>query len=74
VSISKVDTWQSVSFWTEKLIEVFIRSFSKTEVSSVMQIETQGIKNKVLKTQELEEYLTLNFTTISLQIDVRYQG
>jgi hypothetical protein len=74
VSISKVDMWQSVSFWTEKLTEVFIRSFFKTEVSSMKQIEIQGLKNKVSKTQGLEEYLTLNFTTISLQIDVRYQG
>jgi len=58
VSTSEVDTWRSVSFWTEKLTEVLIRSFSKTEVSSVMQIETQRLKNKVSKTQKLEEYLT----------------
>jgi hypothetical protein len=50
--------WRSVSFWTEKLTEVLIRLFSKTEVSSVMQIETQRLKNKVSKTQKLEEYLT----------------
>jgi hypothetical protein len=60
VSTSEVDTWRSVSFWTEKLTEVLIRSFSKTEVSSVMQIETQGLKNKVFKIKGLEEYLTLN--------------
>jgi hypothetical protein len=44
VSTSEVDTWRSVSFWTEKLTEVFIRSFPKTEISSVMQIKTQGLK------------------------------
>jgi hypothetical protein len=43
--------WQSVSFWNEKLTEVLIRSFFKIEVSSVMQIETHGLKNKVSKTQ-----------------------
>jgi hypothetical protein len=59
VSTSEVDKWQSVSFWTEKLIEVLIRLFLKTEISSVMQIETQGLKNKVSKIQGLEEYLTL---------------
>jgi hypothetical protein len=58
VSTSEVDMWRSVSFWTEKLTEVLIRLFSKTEVSSVMQIETQRLKNKVSKTQKLEEYLT----------------
>jgi hypothetical protein len=60
VSTSEVDTWRSVSFWTEKLTEVLIWSFSKTEISSVMQIETQELKNKVSKIQGLEEYLTLN--------------
>jgi hypothetical protein len=48
--------WLTVNFWTEKLTEVLIRSFLKTEVSSVMQIETEELKNKVSKTQELEEY------------------
>jgi len=59
VSTSEVDTWRSVSFWTEKLTEVLIRSFPITEVSSVMQIETQGLKNKVSKTQGLKRCLTL---------------
>jgi len=59
VSTFEVDTWRSVSFWTEKLIEVLIRSFPKTKISYVMQIETQKLKNKVSKTQGLEEYLTL---------------
>jgi hypothetical protein len=54
-------TWRAVSFWTEKLTEVLIRSFPKTEVSSVMQNETQGLKNKVFETQEPEKYLTLFF-------------
>jgi hypothetical protein len=44
MSTSEVDTWRSVSFWTEKLTEVLIRSFPKTEVSFVMQIETQELK------------------------------
>jgi hypothetical protein len=44
VSTSEVDTWRSVNFFTEKLTEVLIRSFFKTEVSSVMQVETQGLK------------------------------
>jgi len=58
-------TWRSVSFWTEKLTEVLIRSFFKTDVSFVIQIETQGLKNKVSKTQGLEEYLTLIILIIS---------
>jgi Mg2+ and Co2+ transporter CorA len=32
----------------------------KTEVSSVTQIETQELKNKVFKIQELEVYFILN--------------
>jgi hypothetical protein len=59
VSTSEGDTWWSISFWTEKLTEVLIRSFLKTEVLSVMQIETQGLKNKVSKTQGLKMCLTL---------------
>jgi hypothetical protein len=53
-------TWWTVSFWTENLTDVFILSFLKTEVSSVMHIETQELKNKVFKkkTQGLEVYLT----------------
>jgi hypothetical protein len=62
---SEVDMWRSVSFWTEKLTEVLIRSFSKTEVSSVMQIETQGLKNKVSKTQGLKRCLTFFFFLIT---------
>jgi hypothetical protein len=64
MSTSEVDTWQSVSFWTEKLTEVLIQSFFKIEVSSVMQIETQGLKNKVSKTQRLKICLTLKFIII----------
>jgi len=44
----------------EKLTDVLIRSFPKTEVLSVMKIETQGLKNKVSKIQLLVEYLFLN--------------
>jgi hypothetical protein len=51
VSTSEVDTWRTVNFWTEKLTEVLIWSFPKIDVSSVMRIETQGLKNKVVKTQ-----------------------
>jgi hypothetical protein len=58
VSTSEVDTWRSVNFWTEKLTEVLIWSFSKTDVSSVMRIKTRGLKNKVVKTQGLKRYLT----------------
>jgi hypothetical protein len=36
-----VDTRRAVSFWTENLTGVLIWSFFKTEVPSVMQIETQ---------------------------------
>jgi hypothetical protein len=61
VSTSEVDTWQAISFWTEKLTKVLIWSFSKIEISCVVQIETQGLKNKVSKTQKPEEYLTLIF-------------
>jgi hypothetical protein len=48
---SEVDTWQVVSFWTENLTEISIQYFLKIEVPSVMQIETHGLKNKVVKTQ-----------------------
>jgi hypothetical protein len=37
----EVDMWRAVSFWTENLTEVPIRSFPKIEVLSVMQTETQ---------------------------------
>jgi hypothetical protein len=40
------------------LIDVLIRYFSKTEVSSVMRIETQRLKIKVSKTQGPKMYLT----------------
>jgi hypothetical protein len=61
MSTSEVDTWRTVSFWTEKLTKVLIWSFPKIDVSSVMRIETQGLKNKIVKTQGLKMYLTLNF-------------
>jgi hypothetical protein len=51
MSTSEVDTWRAVSFWTVNLIDVLIWSFPKIEVPSVMQIETQELKNKVVKTQ-----------------------
>jgi hypothetical protein len=38
---------------------VLIRSFFKTKVSSMMQIEISGLKNKVSKTQGPGVYLTL---------------
>jgi hypothetical protein len=57
-------TWRTVSFWMEKLTEVLIWSFSKTHISSVMKIETQGLKNKVFKTQGPNEYLTLVFNIL----------
>jgi len=43
----------------ENLTEVLIWSFPKTEVKSVMRIETQVLKNKVFKIQVLKTYLTL---------------
>jgi hypothetical protein len=51
--------WRTVSFWTEKLTEVLIWSFPKIDVSSLMRIETQDLKNEVIKTQELKRCLTL---------------
>jgi hypothetical protein len=65
VSTSEVDTWRTVNFWTEKLTGVLIWSFPKIDVSSVMRIETQGLKNKVVKTQGPKRYLTLLFISIS---------
>jgi hypothetical protein len=56
--VSTSDTWGAISFWTENLTEVLIRSFLKTEVLSVMQIEIQELKNKVSKTQGSDVYLT----------------
>jgi hypothetical protein len=55
----------TVSFWTENLTEVSIRSFSKTEVQSVIQIETQIPKNKIVKTQIQIKYLTLFFIILN---------
>jgi hypothetical protein len=54
-------TWRAVSFWTENLTDVLICSFSKIEVPYVMQIETQGLENKVVKTYGPKMFLTLNF-------------
>jgi hypothetical protein len=64
VSTSEVDTWRTVSFWTEKLTEVLIWSFPKIDVLSVMRIKTQGLKNKVVKTQGLKRCLTLVLMTM----------
>jgi hypothetical protein len=50
----------------ENLTEVLIWSFRKTEVPSVMRIETHIPKNKVFKTQVLKTYLTLNIKKCSL--------
>jgi hypothetical protein len=66
VSTSEVDTWRTVNFWTEKLTGVLIWSFPKIDVSSVMRIETQGLKNKVVKTQGPKRYLTLFFIFLSI--------
>jgi hypothetical protein len=43
--------WRTVSFWTKNLTEIRINLvfFFKIEVSSVMRIETQTLKNKVIK-------------------------
>jgi hypothetical protein len=41
------NAWQIVSFWTEKLTEVLIRSFLKIEVPSMMRIEIQKLKTKI---------------------------
>jgi hypothetical protein len=45
----------------EKLIEVPIQSFSKTQVPSVIQIELQEAKNKNFKPQVPMPYLTIFF-------------
>jgi hypothetical protein len=58
VSTSEVDTWQTFSFLMENLTKVLIWSFSKIEVLSVMRIETQGLKNKLVKIQGSNVYLT----------------
>jgi hypothetical protein len=42
--------WQIVCFWTENLTEILIWFFSKTEISSMMRIESQRLKGKVFKT------------------------
>jgi hypothetical protein len=60
---SRVDKWRTVSFWIENLTDVLIWYFLKTEVASVMRIETQGLKNKVSKTQRPEVYLTQKLKT-----------
>jgi hypothetical protein len=60
----RVNLWQAVSFWTEKLTKVLIWAFLKINISSVMQIETQGLKNKVFKTHGPLDYLTQKYNTI----------
>jgi hypothetical protein len=67
-------TWRAVNFWTKKLTEVLIRSFPKTEVSSVMQIETQELKNKVSKTQGPEEHLTQKYKRKFLVVKPRVEA
>jgi hypothetical protein len=53
MSTFEIDTWQTVNFWTKNLIEVLIWYFFKIEVSSVMRIEIQRLKNKVIKIQSI---------------------
>jgi hypothetical protein len=50
---------RAVSFWTKNLTDVLIWYFSKIEVPSVMRIETQRLKNKVIKTQRPKRCLIL---------------
>jgi hypothetical protein len=56
----RVDTWQSIKFWTKKWTEVPYPSFLKTQVPFVMQIETNVPKNKVSKLQVSKRSLILN--------------
>jgi len=58
VSTSDVDTWWIVSFFDKNLIEVLIWYFSKIKVLYVMRIETQRLKDKVIKTHEPKKCLT----------------
>jgi hypothetical protein len=53
--------WPVWGWFGHPLTEVPIRSFSKIDVPSMMKFETQGLKNKVVKTQGLKMCLTLNF-------------
>jgi len=57
--LSGVDTCLTVSFWTEKLTEVLILSFSKPQVPYVIRMKAQGAKNKVFKSQIPIKCLTL---------------
>jgi hypothetical protein len=59
--VPRVNLKRAVSFFTENLIDVPIWYFLKIEVPSVMRIEIYGLKNKVVKTQKPNVYLTLNF-------------
>jgi hypothetical protein len=69
--MSEVDTWQAVSFWTENLTEILIRSLTKIEVPSVIRIETQGLKNKVVK--NLTEVLIRSLTKIEVPSVIRIE-
>jgi hypothetical protein len=57
----RIDTWTTVSFWTEKWTEVLSPSFSKTQVPFVIRIKTHGAKNKNFKPQVPKKCLTLKF-------------
>jgi hypothetical protein len=48
----------------EKLTQVPIRSFPKTQVPSVIQIEAHGAKNKNFKPQVLKRGLTFNYIDV----------
>jgi hypothetical protein len=53
------DTCPTVSFWTEKLMEVPSPSFFKTQVLSMIRIKAYKAKNKEFKPQVSIPYLTL---------------
>jgi hypothetical protein len=58
--------WRTLKYWTEKLTEVSNSSFPKTQMPSVMQIETEVPKNKIFKLQVSNMSLTLNVSIYKL--------
>jgi hypothetical protein len=61
VSTSIVDTWQTVYFRTKNLTKVPNGFLPLTQVSLIIQMKTQVLNLKTLKTQVQMRYLTLIF-------------
>jgi hypothetical protein len=66
VSTSAVDTWQTINFRTENLIEIPNEFLSSTQIPRMIQMRTHVLNLKTLKTQVSMGYLTLIFNLFDL--------